>query len=60
MIKDTEYDRWIKLMRQSLKETRRGEGRRSDRIGTDDRCLVAPDNDPILSLWERLKRVRRA
>lgn len=64
MIKDSEYAKWLKLMRASVKDTKRERGCRPGLkrpiTGADTARQAQPDDDPLLALYERLRTVRRA
>lgn len=60
MIKDTQYERWLELMRRGERTARRRRRAVAPSPKEAGGCQDASEDDPILSLWERLKHVRRA
>ena len=63
MIKDSEYEKWLKLMRSSVTDTKKGRGHRGGgktRAASDVVIHPSTSDDPLLALYERLRAVRRA
>lgn len=63
MIKDSEYAKWLKLMRSSVTDTKKGRGCRGGgktRAASNVVTRPSTSDDPLLALYERLRAVRRA